>query len=230
MQHPFATALTTTALLCLAPLTTWAEKLNRVIVREVVQDLTVELRQVQEGQGDQQDQEGGPQASDSRHGAYTVGTSNRAVGFAPQQVRVRNGEKASLHINQSMPMQWVQKIESQSATLTAAGTSASNTAGGVTQAVTWMESGQSLVVTPHWPGGKQAVKLEIEVQSSAVDERTSSDLPATSRQRYSTTVSAPLRRWVTIATSGSAAQPGSYSSTGTSDGRSLVQVRVVPDN
>lgn len=224
MRHPFAHALTAAALLCLAPTATWADQLKTVVVRGVVLDLTVELRQIKEGQEDQDDS---TQASGS---AYTVGTANRAVDFAPQEVRVRNGEKASLQINQSMPMQWVQKIESQSATLTAAGTSASNTSGGVTQAVTWMEAGQSLTVTPHWPGGKQAVKLDIEVQSSAVDERTSSDLPATSRQRYSTTVTAPLRKWVTIATSGSAAKPGNYSSAGTSGGRRLVQVRVVPDN
>jgi hypothetical protein len=223
MQHPFAKALTITALVCLAPTATWAEKLDRVIVRAVVQDLTVELRQVKEGREGQEDQNS-PQTSG---GAYTVSTANRAADFAPQEVRVRNGEKASLHINQSMPMQWVQKIESQSATLTAASASVSQNSGGVTQAVTWMESGQSLTVTPHWPGGKQAVKLDIEVQSSAVDERTSSDLPATSRQRYSTTVSAPLRQWVTIATSGSTSTAGSYSSAGASDGRRLIQVRVL---
>ena len=225
MQHPFAKALTITSLLCLAPTVTCAEQLNRVIVRAVLQDLTVELRQIKEGQEDQDS----PLASGSgtSGSAYTVGTANRTVDFAPQQVRVRNGEKASLHITQSMPMQWVQKIESQSATLSAASASASSSAGGVTQAVTWMESGQSLTVTPHWPGGKQAVKLDIEVQSSAVDERTSSDLPATSRQRYSTTVSAPLRQWVTIATSGSASKTGSYSSAGASDGRRLIQVRVL---
>ena len=223
MHHPFAKALTITALVCLAPTATPAEKLNRVIVRTVVQDLTVELRQVKEGQEDQDS----PQAGGTSGSAYTVGTANRTVDFAPQQVRVRNGEKASLHINQSMPMQWVQRIESQSATLSAAGTSASQNSGGVTQAVTWMESGQSLTVTPNWPGGKQAVKLEIEVQSSAEDGRTGSDLPATSRQRYSTAVSAPLRQWVTIATSGSASKAGSYSSAGTSDGRRLIQVRVL---
>ena len=216
----FFHALTATALLCLSLTATGAEKLKPVIVRGVVLDLTVELRQVKE---DQEDQDDSPQASGR---TYTVGTANRAVDFAPQQVRVRNGEKASLHINQSMPMQWVQKIESQTATLSAAGASASSNAGGVTQAVTWMESGQSLTVTPHWPGGKQPVKLDIEVQSSAVDERTSSDLPATSRQHYSTTFTAPLRQWVTIATSGSAAKPGSYSSAGASDGRRLIQVRV----
>jgi hypothetical protein len=99
----------------------------------------------------------------------------------------------------------------------------------VTQAVTWMESGQSLSVTPNWPGGKQAVKLEIEMQSSAVDERTSSDLPTTSRQRYSTTVSALMHQWVTIAASGNAAKAGSYSSRGTSDDRRMTQIRVSID-
>ncbi len=190
------------------------------MVRAVVHDLTVELRQVKDGE---QDQPNAPAA------AYTVGTANRAVDFAPQQVRVRSGEKASLQINQSMPMQWVQKIESQSATLSAAGTSASSQSGGVTQAVTWMESGQSFTVTPHWSGGKKPVKLEIEVQSSAVDERTSSDLPATARQRYSTTVTVPLNQWVTIATNGRSTGAGSYSSSGTSDVRRLMQIRVTAD-
>lgn len=187
-------------------------------------DLTVELRQIQEGQEDQDS----PSAGSG--GAYTAGPARGTPGFAPQQVRVRNGEKASLQIHQSMPMQWAQKIESQSATLTAAGTSASSHAGGITQAVTWMESGQSLSVTPHWPGGKQAVRVEIEAQASAVDERTSSDLPATTRQRYSTTVSVALNRWVTIARSGQAARAGSYSSAGGTDGRRLTQVRVSKDN
>lgn len=218
MRSAFVKALmAATAVACLAPLAAGAQASDRVTVRAVVHDLTVELRQVKDGE---QDQPNAPGA------AYTAGTANRAVDFAPQQVRVRSGEKASLQINQSMPMQWVQKIESQSATLSAAGTSASSQAGGVTQAVTWMESGQSFTVTPHWPGGRQPVKLEIEVQSSAVDERTSSDLPATARQRYSTTVSAALNQWVTIATSGDAAKAGSFSSAGSIDARRLLQVRV----
>ena len=215
--------LCTLALLCTAPMAFAAEKLKTVIVRQSLLDLTVELRQIKEGQEGQEDQDN-PQAGNS--GGYSVGTASRSVELAPQQVRVRNGEKASLQINQSMPMQWAQKIESQSATLSAAGTSASSNSGGVTQAITWMESGQSLTITPSWPGGKQAVKVEIEAQASAVDERTSSDLPATSRQRYSTTVSAPLNRWVTIARSGQAPRAGSYSSAGGSDGRRLTQIRV----
>ena len=218
MRSAFVKALMAAATVaCMAPIAAGAQASNRVTVRETVRDLTVELRQVKDGEQDQ------PNAPGS---AYTVGTATRSVDFAPQQVRVRSGEKASLQINQSMPLQWVQKVESQSATLSAASASASSQAGGVTQAITWMESGQSFTVTPHWPGGKKPVRVEIEVQSSAVDERTSSDLPATARQRYSTTVSAPLNQWVTIATSGGTAKTGSYSSTGSADARRFLQGRV----
>ena len=109
MLSAFVTALmAATAVACLAPPAAWAQASTPVTVRAVVHDLTVELRQVKDGE---QDQPNAPGA------AYTVGTAHRAVDFVPQQVRVRNGEKASLQVAQSMPMQWVQKIESQSATL-----------------------------------------------------------------------------------------------------------------
>lgn len=215
MRPPFVRPLTHSfaalALACLLPAVAVADAPKR--------DLTIELRQIREGQ----------ENADTAGGAYTVGTAPRSADFAPQQVRVRNGEKASLAMNQSMPMQWVQKIESQSATLTVAGTSASSNSGGVTQAVTWMESGQNLSVTAHWAGGKQPAKLDIEMLAAVVDERTNSDLPATNRQRLSTTITAPLQQWVTIASSGKPARPGSYSSTGSSEGRTLVQIRVTPN-
>ena len=221
MRRVFTKALMVSlTLACLAPVAMRAQPPKRDAVREMARDLTVELRQIKDGEQDNPNATGG---------AYSVGTASRAVDLAPQQVRVRSGEKASLQVNQSMPMQWVQKIESQSATLSAASASASSNAGGVTQAIVWMESGQSFTATPHWPGGKQAVKVEIEVQSAAVEERTSPDLPTTARQRYSTTVTAPLNQWVTIATSGSSVRTGSYSSTGTSDVRRLIQIRVSAD-
>ena len=212
--------MTALTLLWLAPTVALAETPKRETVREIARDLTVELRQVKDGERDD---------LSASSGAYTVGTTNRGADFAPQQVRVRSGEKASLQINQSVPMQWVQKIESQSATLGTASASASSKAGGVTQAVTWLESGQSFTVTPHWSGGKNPVKLEIEVQSSVVDERASSDLPATTRQRYSTTVTTQLNQWVTIASTGHTARAGSYSSAGTSDARRHLQIRLTAD-
>jgi hypothetical protein len=186
----------------------------------VARDLTIELRQVREGQEN---------ADVGNGGAYTAGTASAGPDFTPQQVRVRSGEKASLSLNQSQPLQWVQRIETASASLSAASASASSQAGGVTQAVTWMESGQSLSVTPHWAGGKHAVKLEIEMLAAHVDDRTGADLPATQRRHLSTTVTAPLNQWVTLATSGKTAKPGTYSSTGSSEGRLLMQIRVSAD-
>jgi len=211
MRALFDLSFATFALACLLPAAALAEAPKR--------DLSIELRQVREGQ----------ENTDSAGGAYTVGTAPRGADFAPQQVRVRNGEKAILAMNQSMPMQWVQKIESQSATLTHRGSAARGNSGGITTAATWMESGQNLTVTAHWAGGKQPAKLDIEMLAAVVDERTSSDLPATSRQRVSTTITAPLQQWITIASSGKPARPGSYSSTGSSEGRTLVQIRVTPN-
>lgn len=219
MRNLFALPLATVLLLCLASPISWAQKNRPQAQREVQRDLIIELRQVREGQED----------GASNGGAYIVGTASRSANFEPQQVRVRNGEKASLSLNQSQPLQWVQRIDSASSTLSAASASASSQSGGVTQAVTWMESGQSLSVTPHWTGSKQGVKLEIEMLAATVDERTSSDLPATSRRHLATTVTTPLNQWVTLASSGKAAKPGSYSSTGSADARMLVQIRVTAD-
>lgn len=181
-------------------------------------DLTIELRQIREGQE-------GAQAPTAGH-TYTAGAASPSADFAPQEIRVRSGDKASLSLNQSQPLQWVQRIETASTSLSAASASASSRSGGVTQAVTWMESGQSLTVTPHWAGGKQPAKLEIEMLAAQVDDRTGADLPATQRRHLSTTVTAPLNQWVTIATSGKSAKPGTYSSTGSYEGRVLVQIRV----
>jgi hypothetical protein len=206
MQTRSFRSWTVAGLVCLLPLAALAELPRR--------DLTVELRQVQEGE---------------ESGGYSVGMAPREPTLAPQQVRVRNGEKARLQMTQSMPVLWAQKVEGQTSSLSVGGATASSSGGGVTQAVTWMEAGQSLAVTPRWPGGKQParVEVEVEVQTAAVDERTGSELPATGRQQLVTTVTAPLRQWVTIATSGSAAQPGVYSSTANASRRRLLQIRVL---
>ena len=80
-----------------------------------------------------------------------------------------------------------------------------------------------------WPGGKQPATVEVDVQTSAVDERVGSALPAQSRSQIATTVSAPLGAWVVIATSGQAPVAGSYSSNPRRDVRRLLQIRVSVD-
>ena len=174
-------------------------------------DLTVELRQVQEG--------------DST--GYTASTQSPIPLLAEQSVQVRNGEKASLSVGSSMPMQWVQSVAVQSAMLAASGASANSSSGSVTHAVTWMEAGQSIKVHPRWPGAKQWVTVDIETQSASVAPRVGTELPNQSHSQMATTVSAPLGQWVTIAATGSSAQRGVYGSDAGSDTRRLLQIRVL---
>lgn len=181
-----------------------------VLAQVPKRDLTVELRQVAEASA-----------------GLTVSTQAGPPLLTPQRVRVRNGEKASLRVEQAMPMQWVRSIEAQSASLSAPGVSASNRGAGVTNAVTWMDAGQSVTVKPRWPGGKQPVTVEVEVRSASVDERVGAELPKQARTEAVTTVSAPLGQWITIASSGSGAQSGSYSSEAGTDATRLLQIRVL---
>jgi len=174
-------------------------------------DLTIELRQVEEGEGS----------------GYAVSTQAHHPLLAPQQVQVRNGEKASLRMGTSIPMHWVQSVTAQSATLAASGAAASSNSGGVTNAVTWMDAGQSIKVHPRWPGAKQLVTVDIEVQSARIEARVGEELPEQSRSQAATTVSAPLGQWVTIASTGSSPQRGLYSSEATNDIRRLLQIRVL---
>jgi hypothetical protein len=173
-------------------------------------DLTLELRQVEEGDG----------------AGYSVRTEPQKALMAPQQIQVRNGEKAILRLSQSIPMQWVQSVSAQSASLTASAASASSSSGGVKNAISWMDSGQSIALRPRWPGGKQPVTVEVEVQTASVGERTSAELPAQSRSLMATIVSAALGQWVTIAATGASAQSGVYGSEGSNDARRLLQLRV----
>lgn len=174
-------------------------------------NLIVDVRQVEAGRDD----------------GYTVSTTSREALMTAQTVSVRNGEKASVNVSKSMPMQWVQSVSAQNATLSASGLSASNTGGGVTNGLVWLEAGQSLQVQPHWPGGKQPVRLDIEVQSASVGHRTGTELPDQTKSQLVTSVNAPLGQWVTVAISGSASQAGVYSSQAAANSQRLLQIRVL---
>ena len=174
-------------------------------------NLIVELRQVEAG----------------NDAGYTVSTKPREPLMTAQSVTVRNGEKASLQVSKSMPMQWVQSVSVQSASMNASGVSASNTGGGVTNGLVWLQAGESLQVHPRWPGGKQPVRVDLDVQSDSVAPRSGTELPDQSKSQVATTVNAPLGQWVTVAISGSAPQPGVYSSRVSSNTQRLLQIRVL---
>ena len=177
-------------------------------------DLNVELRHVEEG----------------REGAqgYRASTLPETV-WRAQSLSVRNGEKGILRAQQSVPVYWLQSAQSQTLTLTVpSAAAASSSGGGVTQALQWFDVGQSITVTPKWPGGRKDVALEIEVMQADMSTVYHADLPRQARNQLSTTVTLPLNQWVTIAASGKgAAAAGHYSSESAPDVRRLLQVRVV---
>jgi len=173
-------------------------------------DLTVELRQIEEGST----------------GGYTTGTRPQAALLAPQQMLVRNGSKASFSLGQTIPLQWVQSVSSTTSTLSVMGADASSRGGGVSQALVWMDAGQSLAFKPRWPGGKQPATIEVEMQSASMEPRPGNELPAQTRSQLVTTVGAPLGQWVTIAITGSSQAKGSYNSARAAESRRLLQLRV----
>jgi hypothetical protein len=193
-------------------------------------DLTVELRQTEEGR--------------EEAGHYSAGGDSSAT-WEPQMVQVRNGEKALLRLNDAIPMQWTQSVSGQApssgngAAAGNAGTAASgtgtssnasvnvNAASGVHNALVWMDTGQSLSVQPKWPGGNHPAVVEIEVQRAAIDPNTGTPLPKQTRNTVSTTITAPLAEWVTIAATGKAPRPGVYSSEAGLQVRRLLQIRVI---
>jgi hypothetical protein len=172
-------------------------------------DFTVELREVQ----------------DRDASGTTVATQAPGPGLMDQSVRVRNGEKATLRFNVAMPVQWVQKLESNATTATNGPNQTTGSA--ISNALTWMDAGQSMVVTPRWTSAKQPVVIEIELQSAAVQPGAGSELPSQLRTQATTTVSAPLGEWVTVATEGQRQPDGVYRSGGGSDVPKLIQIRVL---
>jgi hypothetical protein len=168
-------------------------------------DLAIEVRQVDSRDG-------------NRTQASVVGTQPRAAALVAQKVVVRNGEKATLRFNVSMPVQWTQRIDLQSSDV--------NSSTGVTNSVTWMDAGQSMVVTPRWTGVKQPVSVEIEILTAAVEDRSGAELPSQMRSQTATTVSAPIGEWVTIATEGQASQAGVYTSAPSGAASRAIELRV----
>ncbi len=201
-------AVVTTLLLCSAMLCGWAQAAGPALPQR---DLTVELRQVEQGR-----EEGAGQAGTQ----YSAGSAV-ANAWEPQWVQVRNGAKAMLRLNDAIPMQWT-----QSASAPNPGSGAANSGASVSNALVWFDAGQSLSVQPKWPGGKKAVVVEIEVQRASVDPRMGADLPTQSRGTLSTTVTVPLSEWVTIAATGAVAKAGVYSSEAGLQVRRLLQLRV----
>jgi hypothetical protein len=60
-------------------------------------DLTVEIRQVEEGR--------------DAAGSYRASTRSEAAPMGVHKIQVRNGQKGAIRFNQAVPMQWVQSVQ-----------------------------------------------------------------------------------------------------------------------
>lgn len=176
-------------------------------------DLTVEFRQMEEGY----------ESAGKRYSAAASGPST----WEPQRVQVRNGEKASLQIQDAIPMQWTESVGTQNSSVSGGSASASTTGASVKFALQWFDAGQSLTVTPRWPGGSKPAVLEIEVQRASAEPQTHGSLATQSRSSLRTTVTVPLAEWVTVAATGQAPASNTYSSAAATQQRRLLQVRVM---
>ena len=199
-------------------------------------DLTVELRQIEEGKA--LSAEGANDTGKS----YSAGSGGGSA-WASQMVQVRNGEQASLQMQDTTLMQWVESVNVQplaTVSVTAAGNPAKGASaaaqGGiasVNNALAWFDAGQEMSVQPKWPGGNRPAVVVIELHKAAFEDRVGSDLPTQSRASLSTTVTTQLAQWTTIAASGKASGSGSfggaanYSSDSGHQTRRLLQIRVM---
>jgi hypothetical protein len=186
-------------------------------------DMVVELRQIAA-------ENEGREGEDGRDvpGGYSVATVTTDDRQATHRVRVQNGEKALLRFIQSQPIQWVQTASSQNAALTVGGASATQNTGSVRLEHGAVETGYTLVLTPRWAGGNKPVQAVLDLQTSSVDAGTVGDASSSTRSQLSTTVTVPLRQWVTVATSGTSAASGTYRSDGAAGGLQLLQIRISP--
>jgi hypothetical protein len=193
----------------LIPLLTFCLTMTLAQAQLPARDLVIELRQIEEVAS-----------------GYSAGAQQHDSRWTPRMLQVRNGAKAVFSLGQSVPVQWVRSVAAQSASLSASGVQASSRGGGVSQALTWMDSGQKITVLPRWPGGRQSATVEVEVQGAAIAQRNGTELPAQTRSLLVTTVSAPPGQWVTLASLGGGAPAGTYSSESTHTVRSLLQLRL----
>ena len=103
-------------------------------------DLSIEVREIEEGRDET--------------GTYRAGTQPATAALVQQLVRVRNGDKALVRMQRSTPMVWVHSV--QAGTGASSASSAANAASGgagVSQALQWFDTSQTLSVAPRWPGG-----------------------------------------------------------------------------
>jgi type II secretory pathway component GspD/PulD (secretin) len=156
-------------------------------------------------------------------GATVVQTEGDVQAHTEQQLQVLNGQQARLFTGQQVARQSWQLVWSPQgvgavgggsggSTAAGGGTSGSGTGTyGIQSQTAWVDLGEGLVVRPRWPGGRQAVLLDIEARSSrALAPGRAGALGSSGfdpdgqvgRTELATTLRLPLGEWTMLARSG----------------------------
>jgi hypothetical protein len=167
------------------------------------------------------------QVDEQPAGSYATG----APGSAPvsaQSLLILNGEKASFRLHTTSSLQWVQAASTSPGSAADAGTQQpGNTSIAFNSAIVQVEAGQTLTVKPTWAGGVAPAIVEVEIQTSHLQQHATSALPEQVKHVQSTSVQAPLGYWVVIGRIGSLeGGSSSYRAGGQSERRISWQLRV----
>ncbi len=161
-----------------------------------------------------------------QQGLIVSNSANESASARTEEVRVRNGESASMSWSQTMPIQWLQAAELRGRTTRAGG-------GGLVNGLIWLRAGQSLSVQPRWPGGRHRVLLDLRLEIERIGDRRGQDVPSSSLETSASTLSLSLGQWTTFAATGTAQPPLEPATWSTQSlrtrGRQLMQVRVMPN-
>lgn len=194
-----------------------AEKAPAVQVtlpRRTAQDFQLTLRQIRES------------PADANTPAPARWTDRGSDAPALMQVRVRNGETAHWRLQLMQPLQWTTSTQAQATQWHTDAATATSAGGGLTQGLYLAQSGQELRVTPIATATRAAVRLDVEVRSQQTDARQAQELPSSHSQVLSTTVTATVGQWVTLASSGAPSPRGTYRSDAAQRERWLLQIQV----
>jgi hypothetical protein len=133
-----------------------------------------------------------------------------------QQLRVKNGASAGLRLTVTRPLQVWQTVPGALLPVPMPQTQ-------------WITAGQSMLLQPRWPGGREPVSVTLSSDSSRFDPHVapgSAELPQRTEAAVITTVSAPLGQWVTLAATGADDSDMNVVASGQAAARHALQLRV----
>ena len=169
----------------------------------------------------------GTGGSVSPRGAVVLSTEQQAAqGQLLQRLTVLNGFRASVQLGELTPLQWLDV--SVPLALGSTGQAPSRDAGRAQLRQGYVEQVRGFSLEPHWPGGREAVRVTLRTQDLTSNE-TGPGQPAV-RTELESTALVPLDEWVTVARSGGQLRRSERGTLSTRDAESVssreLQVRI----